>query len=219
MNKKQLLTALLLSFSFMNVSYAEPSEQETIDFIREKFSICEYPNTIEKRYVITGYHPETGYKAKKIDTSFKFQVSGDNLITSRAGYTFVSSDTDKKYDYSYENTFPLSHLKAGGRTFEFYSIINEDSAIKKHFIIDVGYMNLLCDKKYGIDGVNKCGNKLEQNPWSGPKEISGAISSSLIIPFCNQLNNIAKERIEKAFNHLIKLHKIKYPPIEKKQLF
>lgn len=38
--KKQLLTAVLLSFGFINMVYAGPSEQETINFIEQKIADC-----------------------------------------------------------------------------------------------------------------------------------------------------------------------------------
>lgn len=209
---KKQLTILLLIFGFANATYADPSEQETIDYINKKIE-CSYKSGHD--YTTVGRYYEDIQKRwnrnLSLDNSFiKYSYTerrkwGGSRVRNGAhavpyktedSYTFIKLNHVKNVEFKKE--FYEHHFDYGKDTSSGYKDHRDARII------------LNCDLQYnkkGCVGGNKRG---ELNPHS----------TYYVIGLCGDSEN--KERTIKAFKHLIKLIKTKYPPIapiEKKELF
>lgn len=101
MNKKQLLTALLLSFNLINITYAEPSEQETIDYIEAKAETC--GSDLSDADDLVESYKRKGKLIGYIDSDTKLKIQGKSMVVKEDKLYNINkimhkyTDSDKMY--------------------------------------------------------------------------------------------------------------------------
>ncbi|SMN12532.1 hypothetical protein SPBRAN_1491 [uncultured Candidatus Thioglobus sp.] len=186
MNKKQLLTTLLLSFSFMNVSYAEPSEQETIDYIEAKSSSCEDSTFNDK--------DEHGAIVLAIQTSMK--INNKMLV--------VHELTDGLWA-RYTGVRSLSSRESENRSWAMLQDLSSDISIKNGSTISLMCNSVNCFQTKNRHRTKWLDHEESTRPlgeW-GEWEEESSSNSKQFYTFCDAEG---AQKIAKALSHLIKLN-------------